>query len=279
MGVSRKWAGNMARWLVLAGLAALGACATPPSSRSDLEKYPPWLIAVADPVAPAVGFVVSRVEFRSGWLGAHEAALARVARTVLPLDILAFSSKGRLSGRTGSGLFGHAAIHFGDERDLRAAGLWDDAAIRPHREAIRAGRIYAESAQRHGTTLSTLETVGNTDRIAILRPVDRGTAWRRQATRVVAARLGGKFDHRFDAGESERLYCTELIDQAMPDLKLRRRTAYGRAVILPDDLVLQAIAGRGLRVVAYLKADETGWRATGAAELAADIKAASAPKR
>ncbi len=279
MGVSRKWAGNMARGLALAALAALGACATPPASRSELEKYPPWLIAVADPVAPAVGFVVSRVEFRPGWLGAHADALARVERTVRPLDILAFSSKGRLSGRTGSGLFGHAAIRFGDERDLRAAGLWDDPEIRPHHATIGAGRTFAESAQRHGTTLSTLETVANTDRIVILRPADRGTAWRRRATRVVASRLGGKFDHRFDAGESERLYCTELVDQAMPDLKLRRRTAYGRAVILPDDMVLQGLAGRGLRLVAYLKADAEGWRLAGAAELSADIAAAKAPKR
>lgn len=269
-------------WRVTAAaavLAALAGCATPPAQRSSLEKYPPWLIAVADPVAPAVGFVVSHVEFRPGFLGAHKDALARVERTVRPLDILAFSSKGRLSGRTGSGMFGHAAIHLGDERDLRAAGLWDDKALAPHRDAIRAGRVYAESAQAHGTTLSTLETVGNTDRIVIIRPAAEGTAWRRRVTRETVARLGGKFDHRFDAGEPERLYCTELIDQVMPELRLRRRTAYGRTLILPDDLVAQALAGRGLRVVAYLKADADGWRAASAASLAADLKAATAGAR
>lgn len=260
---------------VLALLAATTGCATQKPPRSALEHYPPWLIAVAEPVAPAVGFVISRVDFRPGYLGAHEAALRRVAAEVRPLDILLFSSKGRLTGRTGSGLFGHSAVYFGDERQLRAAGLWNDPEVVAHQADIRAGRLYAESAQRTGTGLSTLHWVGNTDRIVILRPANHGAAWRRRTTRAVAARLGGKFDHRFDLAETEKLFCTELIDQAMPELALKRRVAYRREIILPDDVALQALAGRGLSIVDYLKADEKGWRAAGPATLAADIRAAA----
>ncbi len=101
------------RRMVLAGLTAvLAACAsTPKNDDGEVGKYPPWLIKMAEPVAPAVGFTISRTQWRRGYLKGREDALMQVRARLQPLDILLFSSKGRLSGHTGSGLYGHSAFY------------------------------------------------------------------------------------------------------------------------------------------------------------------------
>lgn len=61
---------------------------------------------------------------------------------------------------------------------------------------------------------------------------------------------------------------------AMPELDLPRRIAYGREIILPDDIATKAMQGSCLSVVSYVRADESGWDAVGARELSADIREA-----
>ena len=264
------------RKMVLAGLAAvLAACAsTPKDDGGETGKYPPWLIKVAEPVAPAVGFTVSHTQWRRGYLKGREDALRQVRARLQPLDILLFSSKGRLSGHTGSGLFGHSAIYLGNERELKAMGLLDAPEVAPHIGDLAKDRLIVEAAQKHGTDLSELDYVADTDRIAILRPKGINPAAKRAAIRKSFTKVGGKFDHWFRMDETERLFCTELIDQVLPQLSLPRQQTYGREIVMPDDLALMAVRGERLTFVFGVEGGKDGWHVSGPAEVKADIKAA-----
>jgi hypothetical protein len=259
--------------LLVVALAA--GCSTTSGRDENSGKFPPWLIKAAEPVAPAIGFVVSRVEWRDGYLSRDAAALRFVGKHLRPFDIILFSNKHRLSGHTGGGLFGHSAVYLGSERDLRALGLWNDPVVIPHRADIRAGWTIIEAEQRHGVSLSPLGHVVETDRLMIVRPQISGNRERRAAGRRFFARIGARFDHHFRLEETERLFCTELIGQSMPGLRLPRRTQYDRQIIFPDDIAKAAIGGcPRLRFVTYLAGNPAGWRVASAPEALADISSA-----
>ncbi len=262
------------RALVLLALTATAGCtALGGTERGDpeVEAYPAWLIAAGEPVAPVVGLAISAVVWRGGYLRGHDDAIALIQHRLRPLDIILFSSKGRLSGRTGGGLFGHAAVYLGTERELREAGLWSDPAIAPYQADIRAGKTLVESAQPHGTALVRLDVAMNTDRVLQLRPSASRSA-RRSAILRLFGFIGTRFDHHFSADEHETIFCTELVQLGMPFIALPKRTAYGRHVIYPDDVANAGIAGsRGLSVITYLRADRQGWEEAGPRIAASDI--------
>jgi hypothetical protein len=108
------------------------------STAKRLKPYPEWLIKVAEPAAPIVGFAISRIAWRHGYLRRNKTALQKLKANLRPLDIMLFSSKGRLSGRAGSGLFGHAAVYLGSEHDLQQLGLWKQLP-QELREEVRSG--------------------------------------------------------------------------------------------------------------------------------------------
>lgn len=265
---------KFAALLLVVFLAA--GCSTTSGRDENSGKFPPWLIKAAEPVAPAIGFVVSRIKWRDGYLSGDAVALRFVSKHLRPFDIILFSNKNRLSGHTGGGLFGHSAVYLGSERDLKALGMWDDPLVMPHRADIRAGRTIIEAEQRHGVSLSPLGHVVETDRLMIVRPHISGDGERRAAGRRFFARIGARFDHHFRLEETERLFCTELIDQSMPGLRLPRRTQYDRQIIFPDDIANAAIVGfPRLRFVTYLVGDRAGWRVASAREALADFSSAS----
>ncbi len=245
-------------------IAASGA------AQNDIEIYPAWVIKVAEPVAPLIGFAISRIAWRHGYLWRNEAVLSSLSSEMRPLDIILVSNKGRLSGRAGSGLFSHAAVYLGSERDLRLLGIWEQLAP-DLREKVASGRTIIESAQRHGTELSSLDKVADTNRIALLRPRDRGTRWRRTSLKTLSGLVGAPFDNHFRLDENEALFCTEVVDLGMPQLQLPRRHAYGRELILPDDIALHATAKRRLSVVGYFRANAQSWAALDGLHLARDI--------
>lgn len=267
---ARPFGGRIMALLSIVILVA--GCATSREEDRHSAAYPPWLIAAAEPVAPVIGFVASRVEWRPGYLSGDAAALQYVGDRLKPLDIILFSNKHRLSGRAGGGLFGHSAVYLGSERELRRLGMWDDPAVVPFRPQIRKGMVIIESAQRRGVALSPLSQVVETDRLIVVRPQVAGDRERRKAIGVLFARIGARFDHHFRLEETERVFCTELIDQAIPQLRLPQRTLYGRRVILPDDIAARAASGQGkLCFVTYLAADRNGWKVLAAADALADI--------
>ena len=259
----------------MAGVVLVAAaCSTTARGPDEVGSYPPWLIAVAEPAAPAIGMAISAVQWRPGRLQSSAGALAEVRARMRPLDVFLFSNKHRLSGHTGAGLFGHSAVYLGSERELRAMGLWNDPAIVPYHDAIRDGRSIIESAQAHGTELSPVSHLVATDRVVVLRP-RVGERRRRQAIGTLFGLVGTPFDHHYRLDEQEHVFCTEIIDLGIPGLDLPRRTSYGREIILPDDIARAAVSGAGpLDLVLYLRPDRDGWAMAGAGDLAQDIAAA-----
>lgn len=252
----------------------LAACATS-GQQNEVGAYPSWLISVAEPAAPAIGMAISTVQWRHGRLSSDGSALAYLRTRMQPLDVLLFSNKHRLSGHTGAGLFGHSAVYLGSERELKALGLWSHPAVVPHHAAVREGRLVIESAQAHGTALAPVAHLTDTDRVVLLRPQLGKERKEADIVRLFGF-VGKRFDHHYRLDESERVFCTELIELGIPELRLPRRETYGREVILPDDIARQAISGKGhLRFVAYLRADLESWERAGSADLHADIDSAA----
>lgn len=235
------------------------------------ERIPRWMIDIYEPVAPVVGDVIGRVELRSGLLAGRADALRHIGDRLRPLDILVVSSKGRLTGNLIPGLFSHTVVYVGNESELRALGVWDDPAVRPHHAAIRAGKVMIESDHR-GVHLTTAATALETDRVAVFRP---RIGDRRRVATLLVAHVGTPYDYYFDNGDTNELYCAELIDHAMPGIRMPSRELYGRRMFLPDDAIAAGIAGR-MRVtpVLYVRASGSGWEDAGFAQLKRDLDAA-----
>lgn len=272
---SGRWPGSFVAGLaLLAGI--ISGCSTAGDKSQEAGQYPVWLIAMAEPAAPAIGFVISRVQWRQGYLGANMGAVEYARKQLKPLDIILFSNKHRLSGHAGGGLFSHSAIYLGSEQELEALGLWRHRDIVPYHEAIRGGALFIEAAQKTGTVLASQDILGKTDRLVILRPRQLGTKRSREVLPDLFSKVGTPFDHRFRLEEGEGIFCTELIDQVMPELGLPRRNLYGRQIISPDDIARSAATGKaGLRIISYVAGFPHGWEVLERAELKQDLEAAT----
>lgn len=237
----------------------------------NAEFYPPPVMKLADPLMPFLGPVFGNVVFREGYLEKPTARMAIQAR-LQPMDMLVLSSKNRLSGKTLPGLFGHAVIYLGDETSLRRAGLWDDPNIAPHHAAIRAGQTFIE-ADTNGVHLSDATHALATDALAILR-LKSGCGTDGCAPAAVMATLGRAYDFRFESEEHSKLYCTELAQIALPGHEMPTRRLYDYNLILPDDVVALAIAGRSpLKLVSYFSGtSDKRWRESGRKGLLRDMK-------
>lgn len=234
------------------------------------EKYPPWLISLAEPAAPVVGRAIGSIRWRKGLL-AGTSAEQEIVSTLQPLDIVAVSSPGRLSGRMVPGLFSHVAIYLGTEEQLRREGVWCDARVAPHHAEIRAGATFIE-ADKKGVHLSPARRVLDTDRVAVLRPRFSGDRRQRAAVAALFGHLGYKYDFNFDNATEERLYCAELAGRTMPEIDLPERIVYGRRTSLPDEIVAGAATGRSrLTPILYARPRGEGWEKASRADLVADI--------
>lgn len=271
---------NVLAAMLIVAATVLAGCAHGPEPRlasdpccTDLERYPRWLVAAAEPVAPVLGNVIAGIAWRRGHLSRHPDAVAAVLSGLRPLDIIVVSSKGRLSGQTIPGLFGHAAVYLGTEAQLRSAGLWPAIRSEAARAAIRAGAIFLEADQR-GVTLSKAELTLDVDRVVVMRPRLRSHQRRRAALATLIGALGQPFDFRFDLDSPACVFCTELVHRAMPELGLEAHTAYGRRLILPDAIARGAVLGQnGLAARRYVVAERDVWRADPVGTVIADINA------
>ncbi len=249
--------------IALNGTALEGCC-------RETEPYPPVLVALIEPFAPLLGNIVGGSVLRPGYLAQPEPQIA-VVKLAQPLDVVVLSSKGRASGNTIPGMYGHLAIYLGTEAELRALGMWNAPAIAPYQADIRAGATFIES-DRYGVHLSSPEIVLDTDRILLLRPQLASNARRRNVVADLAARLGMKFDYHFDNATLDELYCAELVATVMPELNMPTRTIYGRQTILPDDVAAQAAVQRSnLRFTAYFRGEAEGWNRADRAALVSDL--------
>lgn len=264
-------AGGCSRVDVRAGSPPSGCCSNP-------ERQPRWMVALAEPVAPVFGGVISHIVWRDGYLADADAQRAILER-LQPLDIVVVSSKGRLSGHTIPGLFQHAAVYVGSEAELRRLGMWNHRSIVPQHGQIRLGARFIEADQK-GVHLSPPPVVLNTDRVAILRPRIATAGWQQRATATLFDHLGTRFDFRFDASRPDRLFCTELICHAIPELRLPRDIAYDRPTIVPDRVVLEGAAGNPrIRLVAYVIGSPSGYQVGTRSALRSDLDEAWTARR
>lgn len=240
---------------------------------TDLERFPDWMVEVAEAV-PGIAPWMGTVNFREGYLADRGQALDMVTPALRPLDILLFHSDGRLSSRLIPGHFSHGALYLGTEAQLRQQGLWDAAWIAPYRQAIREGNILLDSVTG-GVRLTTLTDLADTDAIGIMRPRLGAGARGGRVHRAVISALGTPFDFDFDSGDDSRLFCIELIARAMPELDLPEIKAYGRQTIVPDAVAALALReGSVLGFVGYLRGEPRGWRTGPARLMALDMRAA-----
>ncbi len=243
----------------------------------DVERWPPLLVAAADPAAPLVGRTIGSVVWRPGALAGEPGARAALLGHLKPLDIVLNSHRGRLSNHALPGLFAHAAAYLGTEAELRAAGVWDDPRVVPHHAAIRAGRSFIE-ADKDGVHLSAAEGILDADRVAVVRPCLARPERRRTALTAYFAAVGGPFDFNFDARTADRVFCAELVHRVLADVDVPERPAYGRTVVVPDEFAkAAATAGSGVSFVLYLRGGPGGWEQVPRAGLVADLAAAWAP--
>lgn len=256
--------------VLLIALLAMAGCVATTGRDAPKEKVPGLIVALAEPVAEPGGRAIAHIKARPGHLARHPAAIASVSAALQPLDIVAVSSKHRLSARFIQGYFTHVAVYLGRAGELRAQGIAVPQRSR-HGSVGPDDAIFIES-EHDGVRLADLPTVLDTDAVAVLRA--RMSAAQRQSARAaLVARLGSKFDFHMNADEDERLFCVELVDHAMPWLKLPRSKFYGRTVIFPAKVAEMALGGGKLSVVTYVRASETRWERPGATALAQAIAA------
>jgi hypothetical protein len=268
--------------MILAGLAVLAGCGLPPRAPDyaappeDVllgccltpERYPSWYARGAEVTAPLYSGQLGRQKGRPGLLLAHAGAVARITDRLQPLDLIVLRNAGRKSGRIIPGHFSHVAVYLGTEAELRRAGLWHDAALAPHRAAIRAGRVFVQSDIR-GVVLSPVRDALNTDAAAILRP--QGDDRHARLAELVG-QIGLPFDTSFDLRTADRVSCTQLVQQNLPEMGFPVRVVYGRPLVLPDDIAARALRRSGLSLVSYvIPHGPEGWREAAPGEMIRDL--------
>jgi hypothetical protein len=199
------------------------------------------------------GNTMGLVETRRGRLYRKSDVEQALAQRLEAGDILLEKTPFRLTDLLIPGYWGHAAIWVGSETELRELGIWDHPVVRPHHDAIRAGRKVVE-ALRSGVKLNTLGHFLNVDDLLVLRPAhsDRVT----QGARVVRAfrQVGKAYDFNFDVESTDRIVCSELIYQVYTEMTWPTSRTLGRATISPDQVARKALDGGPLGVVAFYQA-------------------------
>ena len=195
---------------------------------------------------------VGLVETRTGRLYRKTETEQRLAQNLRSGDILLEKTPFRLTDLLIPGYWGHAAIWSGTETELRALGVWDHPAVRPHHAAIREGRRVIE-ALRSGVVTNRLGQFLNVDDLLVLRPRDPDPAV--QAARLIRAfrQIGKGYDFNFDVESTDRIVCSELIYQVYTEMSWPTSRALGRATISPDQVAERALGDGPLQVVALYR--------------------------
>jgi len=270
------------RLCLLAVFAVTGCATTDPSPQiasapsldaccERVETAPPLFVRIIDPVAPMFGRAVALVVWRKGYLHGERNVHDALFDELQPLDILLVSNKGRLSNVSLPGYFIHAAVYLGNEEELKRAGVWNAPEVAAYREAIRSGQRFIEADNR-GVHLSPPRVTLNADRVLVVRPRGLSTKRKREALADFFDAVGGRFDFHFDAETPDCLFCIELVQKVIPEIALPLREAYGRKVIVPDDLARNVAQGRPpVSFVTYVRGDQNGWQRASREDLRRDL--------
>lgn len=276
---------------IVASFSVLAACSTVPPTPTvaerfdprdplarcctDQKPYPSGLIALVEPFAEPIGRATAEVMLRRGHLATAGAAQADFLARLQPLDIVLTAHRGRLSAGFIPGHVKHTTVYLGGPGDLGARAAAATAEGNRQRDLIRAGARFIES-DKNGVHLSAPEAIFESDVLLAVRPKRTTEARRREVLAGLLAHIGTPFDFHFDLRTEDGLFCSELVNHLMPELKLPVRTFQKRPIVYPDSFAALAVKpGASLEFVAYLKADAPGAaRFAGREELIADVLAA-----
>lgn len=235
------------------------------------ERVNPYqAIAGADPIISGgitasnwlsglFGNFVGQFQSRKGYLFNNSLAIDEVKVTLKPLDILVERTPFALTDTFIPGNFGHAALYFGTEEQLKGIGLWDflSPEIKMH---IRNGRTIIE-AVRPIVRMTTVENFMNIDELAIIRiaPNDINSILGSDPLRVFEIaydQIGKRYDFTFNIELGQTIVCSELIYRAFETVRWPTGRNAGRNTISPDniaEIVFQI--GSPFELVRYLKAE------------------------
>jgi Permuted papain-like amidase enzyme, YaeF/YiiX, C92 family len=240
----------------------------------------PFMRWATDTFGAAIGYPLSFVRWRRGYLEDETAFRNQLKGLLKPFDVLVVKNGYKLTDRIIPGVFTHAAIWLGDEAALREAGLWDYPDMVTLHEKIAEGLTVIE-AEPGGTVLVDLDRIFDSDQLTIIRipaPPDDPVGWRCELATLAIGQIGRPYDYSFDLDSTDRLSCSEVVTGTFHDVTWQVRLLFGRSTVLPDDIIRLALSeGSGLRVVAYFAGiSPDGWKQQSIGGLEAQLDAACA---
>ena len=194
------------------------------------------------------GNTLGLVETRRGRLYGKPRIERHVHGELRAGDILLEKTPFRLTDTFIPGHWGHAAIWVGTEAELTELGIWRHPVVRPHHDAIRAGRGVAE-ALRSGVELNTLAHFLNIDDLAVLRRTETPQEARAAAILQTLRQIGKDYYFNFDAETTERMFCSKLVYLAHGDIDWPTSRMLGRFTVSPDDIAQRSLDGGPLAIV------------------------------
>ena len=200
---------------------------------------------------------VGEFSIRKGKLYKKEEFLETVTTNLEPLDVLLEKTPFRLTDKLIPGYWGHAAIHIGNEMQLKELGLWDDPVIKPYQSQIKSGATIIE-ALRDNVSINSFEEFSNIDDFALIRLKESPSQTEKKQMILTAFKqLGKAYDFGFDVQSSERIVCSELHYLVYEQIPFDTSKIVGRYTISVDQVALQGTRDNYFKVILlYLNGKE-----------------------
>jgi len=184
-------------------------------------------------------------EFRDPWaeprIGREH--LLEIETHLRPGDVLITRHDLAATNLIFPGFWPHAALFVGSEHEREDLGIRLD----PEREKRWAGDRRVLEALKDGVLYRRLEDTLKVDSLVVIRPrlssEDIAVALER-----VSVHEGKTYNFDFDFFRSDRLVCTEVVYRAfdgLGDIDISLQTRTGRPTLSAEDLLDQALEGRG----------------------------------
>ena len=200
-------------------------------------------------ISEIFGNIAGRYEERKGKLYHNKKIEKDIVKHLRSADILLEKTPFRLTDKMIPGYWGHAAIWIGNEKELRALGIWDHPVVKKYHRQIQAGFLVAESL-RQGTTLHTLSHFLNIDDLAVLRhnkPISKSE----KAKIIILAlrQIGKAYDFNYDVETTDKIVCSQLVYLSYTDIEWPTESILGRYTISPDNIAVKVTKGKLLTTI------------------------------
>lgn len=194
----------------------------------------------------------------------------RLCGLLAPGDVLVVRKEHAVTNYFLPGFWPHAAMYLGDAGQLTAMGVADQEHVKPRWRQLLAADDgeprHVMEAMKDGVRVRSLRSPLGSDAVAVVRPLlDRGDIARAVSRSFLHE--GKPYDFDFDFTRSDRMVCTEVVYRSYDGIggvsfQLTRRA--GRLTLAAEDILRQALQGRGFTPVAVYVPGRTATVATGA---------------